>query len=274
MIMLNLGCGSQIHPDWINIDLATSTPGVISHNLLEGIPYKNDSVDVVYHSHVLEHFPLDKGEWFLGECFRVLRPGGIIRVVVPDLESIVKSYCEFKKAAEGGDPIKEANYDWILLELYDQTVRNKRGGMMAERICETEAINHEFILERMGQEAQKILYNSDHGASSLKLNWKGRLYMKFQKLKSMDWFYKLLLGREDWENLELGRFRNSGEVHMWMYDDFSLSRTLKKVGFQNINRVDGHESSIPHWSQFGLDTKSRSNQPRKPDSLFMEAIKQ
>ncbi len=67
-------------------------PEVIVHDLREGIPAPDDSVDVVYHSHVLEHIDRDVAPAFLRECLRVLKPGGIIRVVVPDLERAAEEY--------------------------------------------------------------------------------------------------------------------------------------------------------------------------------------
>ena len=48
--MVNLGCGHRHHPDWINIDIASTGPGVMAHNLSLGIPLADGSADVVYHS--------------------------------------------------------------------------------------------------------------------------------------------------------------------------------------------------------------------------------
>lgn len=59
---------------------------IIVHNLAKGIPFPDGSVDVVYHSHLLEHLDRDVAERFLREVQRVLRLGGIQRIVVPDLE--------------------------------------------------------------------------------------------------------------------------------------------------------------------------------------------
>ena len=88
----NLGCGSQICPDWINIDLVRTGPGVVAHDLSTGIPLPDASCEVVYHSHVLEHLRRPDARFFMRECFRVLKPGGILRVAVPDLEQICRQY--------------------------------------------------------------------------------------------------------------------------------------------------------------------------------------
>lgn len=94
MKLLNLGCGSRFHPAWVNIDTAPAEPSVVAHDLREGIPFPDAEFDAVYHSHVLEHFPKRSAGPFLAECLRVLRPGGILRVAVPDLERIARGYLE------------------------------------------------------------------------------------------------------------------------------------------------------------------------------------
>ena len=129
---LNVGCGNKFHKKWVNVDMYSKCPYVKSYNLLKGLPFANDQFDVVYHSQVLEHFSKEKAPDFVKECFRVLKPGGIMRVVVPDLENIVNEYIKhLNENIENPSRQAEANYDWILLEMYDQTVRNYSGGQMA-----------------------------------------------------------------------------------------------------------------------------------------------
>ena len=71
--------------------------------------------------------------------------------------------------------------------------------------------------------------------------------------------------------MKIGKFRLQGEVHLCMYDRFSLGRLLNQIGFQNPVRCTAFESSIHNWSCFELDF--HKDTIRKPDSLFMEAIK-
>lgn len=83
-IKLNLGCVSRFHLDWINVYFTSTVRDVIVANLCKGIPFPDQTFDIVYHSHLLEHFSKSDAAGFVNECHRVLRPGGIIRVVVPD----------------------------------------------------------------------------------------------------------------------------------------------------------------------------------------------
>lgn len=101
---LNLGCGKRLHSDWVNVDYTATTENVISHDLSRGIPFPENSFDVVYHSHLLEHFPRSAASVFVQACWKVLKPGGILRVVVPNLEQIAKVYLEaLEKASQGSE---------------------------------------------------------------------------------------------------------------------------------------------------------------------------
>jgi predicted SAM-dependent methyltransferase len=57
-----------------------------------GLPVQDHSVEVLYSSHMLEHLDRNEADKFLKEAFRVLRPGGIIRLTVPDLKKQVAQY--------------------------------------------------------------------------------------------------------------------------------------------------------------------------------------
>jgi SAM-dependent methyltransferase len=67
---------------------------IVVHNIAKGIPCDSNSVDAVYHSHMLEHLDRCYVDNFLSEVNRVLKPGGIHRIVVPDFEYLCKKYVE------------------------------------------------------------------------------------------------------------------------------------------------------------------------------------
>ena len=280
MKLLNLGCGHRFHPTWINVDFTSHSEHVISHNLLQGIPFADNSFDVVYHSHVLEHFPKLKADFFMSECYRVLQHKGILRIAIPDLEQIVKTYLiALDRASLGSDEWMD-NYEWILLEMYDQVVRNRSGGNMAEYFVKEKLDNQEFVLERCGVEAKQLL---ESGKKTWQLIHTNRQDNKLKTLFKQvyktivhpehirDLFLKVLLGK-DFEALQIGRFRLSGEVHQWMYDRYSLSKLLKECGFKQVTQRSASDSFIPNWVSYNLDTEPDGS-IYKPDSLFMEAIK-
>jgi predicted SAM-dependent methyltransferase len=276
---LNLGCGERFHSSWKNINFISTGKDVIAHDLKQGIPFADNSFDVVYHSHVLEHFPKLDAVTFIRECYRVLRPQGILRVVVPDLEQIARMYLHCLENASIGSEKWKKNYQWILLEMYDQTVRNKSGGEMFDFLSKQDISNREFVIKRCGIEIENIMNNSQKKSFSKNKpenNFKKFLKHIYRLLRYSNYrrqaILKLILSQIELDALEIGQFRQSGEVHQWMYDHYSLSSLLKKCGLQEITKRTAHESYIPEWTSFNLDTEPDGS-VYKPDSLYMESIK-
>ena len=160
MKMINLGCGQHFHDDWVNLDSFPQGKGVIRHNLINGIPFDNNMFDVVYHSHILEHFSRKDGIQFIKECFRILKKNGIIRIAIPDLEKIAKNYLHFLEHAIQGDLMAGHNYHWTMLEMYDQTVRNHPQGDMGFYLKQKEMPNAEFVKSRIGVELKDFQANN------------------------------------------------------------------------------------------------------------------
>jgi len=82
---LNLGCGINVVDGWLNVDQITGPPGVVFLNGSSHWPYKDHSFEVVLCEHMIEHVNKEIGEIILAEIFRILRPGGSVRLVTPDL---------------------------------------------------------------------------------------------------------------------------------------------------------------------------------------------
>lgn len=281
MKLLNLGCGDRFHSAWTNVNFVSTGSGVIAYNLTHGIPFPDNSFDVVYHSHVLEHFSKTVAQSFLIECSRVLRPQGVLRVVIPDLEQIVWNYIKALELASSGSQEWAANYEWILLEMYDQTVRSHSGGEMAAYLSREHIFNEEFILNRCGIEGKKMIIDgkfyrqkvpSVSIPESKLIRFLKQIYRFFRyPTYRKELLLKSILGKE-YTALEIGRFRQSGEIHQWMYDHYSLALLFKKCGFKNIIQRTATESYIPDWASWNLDTEP-DGMIYKPDSLYMEAIK-
>ena len=120
---LHLGCFDQVFPGWVNTDITphifvARVPGlawllykvgVISKerydqhqkgifravsylDVTKRFPYPAGWFDAVYCSHLLEHLYPDQARFCIGEIYRVLKSGGIVRIVVPDLDRIVAHY--------------------------------------------------------------------------------------------------------------------------------------------------------------------------------------
>jgi SAM-dependent methyltransferase len=119
---LHLGCGAQTPEGWVNVDYFIGArlaripvvrwivrrshafqldwpPDVFLHDLRRPFPWRDASAGAIYASHLLEHLGREDGARFLRECHRVLAPGGILRVVVPDLRAIVDGYREGRSSS-------------------------------------------------------------------------------------------------------------------------------------------------------------------------------
>ncbi|HYP54083.1 MAG TPA: methyltransferase domain-containing protein, partial [Pyrinomonadaceae bacterium] len=157
--LLNLGCGPRFRPgpDWVNVDFTSAHPAVLAHDLRRGVPFPEGTFDAVYHSHVLEHFSPRDAEPFVRECFRVLRPGGVLRVAVPDLEQICRLYLGALEGLGEGREGARAEHEWLLLELYDQAVRTRPGGEMAEHLRRLDPAAREFVVARAGNVVREII---------------------------------------------------------------------------------------------------------------------
>jgi predicted SAM-dependent methyltransferase len=270
---LNLGCGERVHPDWINIDIAASQSCVMAHDLVRGIPFETESADVVYHAALFEHVRRENAADFLREIYRALKPGGIIRIGVPDLEKICRTYLEKLEAALAEDKQAANDYDWIMLEMLDQIVRERSGGEMVEYFRCQPLPNEHFVLERIGNEGRKLIETiRRQGAPQPAKSFSVRRWAGTVAGMLRDRLLILLAGRDAVRALAIGRFRLTGEAHHWMYDRFSLARELMAAGFHEPRVYSASQSSIPDWERFHLDTQPDGT-VNKPDLLFMEAIK-
>lgn len=274
---LNLGCGSRYHLGWTNIDIAGRGVDVLQHDLSKGIPSDDESFAVVYHAAVLEHLRLQDIKPFLSECHRVLRPGGIMRVGVPDFEALCRVYLEKLHDASKGDEVARHDHEWLMLELFDQFVREKSGGAMIEYLRKDPILNESFVYARIGQEGRSLVQALRKGKFASNLPYfsvSKRILTKISVLFSAlrQSLLRLLIGNNGLRALEIGLFRISGEVHHWGFDRLSLEKLLLDTGFRDPIVQGADQSLIPDWNIYHLDSLPDGT-VIKPDLFFMEAKK-
>jgi predicted SAM-dependent methyltransferase len=153
LMRLNLGCGPGPQPDgWIHLDGSWNAwfgkaprvrrmlgalglvpmaaqhdwrPDVVVANLRRELPFPPSTFDCVYASHVLEHLYEDEVVALLRDCVRVLRPRGVLRLVVPDVKAIVREYVDRKSGrGQSGDTLPA---DWLNERLHFQQRSRPRG---------------------------------------------------------------------------------------------------------------------------------------------------
>jgi SAM-dependent methyltransferase len=119
---LHLGCGIKTPDGWLNLDGSWNAwlakypimrrllkffgiikqslldvpwdSNIIIHDVRKPLPFPNESLSAIYASHLLEHLYLEEAKDLLIECYRILEPNGILRMLVPDLRSIILEYLD------------------------------------------------------------------------------------------------------------------------------------------------------------------------------------
>lgn len=91
---LDVGCGPNTHDDFINLDYSWR-PGIdICWDITRGLPLPDKTVRGIFTEHCLEHLPFQTTDYVLAEFRRVLKPGGRVRIVVPDGELYLTRYTD------------------------------------------------------------------------------------------------------------------------------------------------------------------------------------
>ncbi len=246
---------------------------ILYFDIRQPLPYRDRIFDAVFLLHIIEHLTPQEVESLLREVYRTLKPSGIIRVSTPDLEDICRAYL---KCIEEYDrsPIRTnlIKYEWSVLELLDQIVRVRSGGLMVEYI-KNGYYDESYAKHRFGDVFDEF-YIPQASSPIPKKTVTERLrqltpetFLKGIYRRFTDIFTKLFTELE---------VRNdphgSGEVNKWMYDHFSMTMLLHKIGFHQVFRKSYQASDIPEWERFDLDRSNFGDHAIEP-SLYMEARK-
>ncbi len=267
---LNFGCGHRYVKGWVNIDFHSEHPEVKRVNLLRRLPFAEGAFDVVYSSHVLEHFAPATAEALLRECHRVLKPGGILRTVLPDLETACREYVRLLDEVKTSEAARR-RYEWIILELLDQLTRTQPSGLISPFRQKLMAANDQEMITYVQSRTDTIPWTSSASATL-----SGRLRsLTWNKLRTkLVYGYVGLVKRLLPPGLRSTLIDDTriGEKHKWMYDRHSLSGLLQRCGFDQVVFLSASESQIPGFAGDLLDTEA-DGRPYKPGSLFSEARK-
>lgn len=91
---LELGAGGNGKPGWLSTDLAEheNPNGTFTHGLdvRSPFPIKEHTFDYIYSEHMIEHLDFRSGVFMLKQCFRILKAGGVMRIVTPSIEFLLK----------------------------------------------------------------------------------------------------------------------------------------------------------------------------------------
>jgi len=160
------------------------------------------------------------------------------------------------------------------VELLDQMVRTRTGGMFIDFIRQAPDSARPFIESRVGPYSEFLPPDdASQQVVPAKPDWKARLRPLVRWLKSPEVRRARRIRRalgEDFAAWETARFRERGEVHQWMHDAVSLGRELTQAGFADVVVRDATTSGHAGWAAFHLDTFTDGS-VRRPNSLYIEA---
>ncbi len=94
LVRIHLGCGPRVFSGWINTDSNNRQAEILYVDLVRKLPFPEDFAQYVFSEHVFEHLSYKEGSLLLHEIYRVLRPSGVLRLAVPDLDFFIRLYTD------------------------------------------------------------------------------------------------------------------------------------------------------------------------------------
>ena len=86
---LEIGAFATVRPGWLCTDIDPHHPEVMKMDATKPFPFADGTFRFIYCEHMIEHATLSDGQFMLGECFRVLKSGGVLRVVTPTIDFLI-----------------------------------------------------------------------------------------------------------------------------------------------------------------------------------------
>jgi len=255
--------------------------GVYYRDITQPLDLPDETFDAVNAYHVFEHMTPQQGRNFAAEIFRVLKPGGIFRVSVPDLEHICRQYLNYLERSLQDPSIQNIQiYQWTVMEMIDQAVREKSGGLMLETIASGQ-YDKAYIKQRYGDVFRPFLESLRRSDAKeeqplIQKNFIQRVYsLTPEKLyrgvvhRAKKLFRRIAPGKQ---GDRVFSPRETKEAVRWMYDRFSLRLLVEKTGFMECAQKTFKDSDIPHWERYNLDKSNYGDYAIDP-SVYVECKK-
>jgi len=234
--------------------------------------FPDETFDAVYAYHVFEHLTPTHGQRCARQIFRALKPGGIWRISVPDLETACRDYLEALQAATV-DPsrLNAVRYQWAVMAIFEQMVRDRTGGMMLDAI-EKGAYDEEQLRQMFGDMLQPLVERRSGQGRSAHETQPPRSSGVYEWARSVSRGVRRIARKSRPHVANRLDPRWTKEAVQWMYDRLSLRWLLEESGFQDVRQVDHRSSGIAGWSGYDFDRSNKGGYPLDP-SVYMEGRK-
>ncbi len=241
------------------------------------LPYNDNQMDAVYANHILEHFLPHQIHPFLKEVFRVLKPGGILRISTPDFEILSNKYLDaVEKYRENPSELNLNKIKWYIYVIIDQLVRENPGGNMLSTVMsddpnafyDDELYGNIFRPFKTGNLDYHSIHSPKHEVQPLsKLQKLNPLNIIRLSIKKWKWHQYAKRDKEVTDRTNKN-FRTSIEIERFLHDRITLYQHLKEAGFKDIAPMDYRESRIKDWQSYNLDISDISDTPIEPSALL------
>ena len=248
---INIGAGDFSHPNWINVDKVSDfykeyqQPNTIDYDLLElkQLPFENDSVDLIYTAHTIEHVTNEAVENLFEEAFKKLKKGGIMRITCPDILYLFNAYKRndgklFYEIKDYGDKKNLIGEEYNSAKKIDASIQQKFLWSFARQ----SSIHHNKSVNPFtDKQVDKLFGELDLEDGLNKCT--GKCNINIQKQRP--------------------------EEHINWFTEYKLVRMLKEAGFENVI-VSRFNQSI---SEEMRNPEHFDNVFLSPTSLYVEVIK-
>ena len=233
---------------------------LIKHNLLSPLKFNDNTFDFIYCSHFIEHLTKDQLRRFLNECYRILKPNGIIRIVTPDFDEMVFTYTNLINSG------KKNQAAFVKLEIIDQLVRKRSGGELYDYYSNDLSEQFvSFIRSRTGEELSSSTRPTNFKSFISKL--RRLIFRSYVKLICF-------LLPKAFKNLNVS-FADVGELHQWLWSENELITQLHHLNFKDCQKMNYTESLSSYFKDsYLIDLDINRSLPRKgSESMYIEAKK-
>jgi predicted SAM-dependent methyltransferase len=94
LVKINLGSGHWKLQDWVNVDIDLASQPDVCADLAGGLPFASGVASLMHTEDFIDQLTLEKAAAFLRECHRILAPGGVLRVLTPDMRKLARLYLD------------------------------------------------------------------------------------------------------------------------------------------------------------------------------------
>lgn len=137
---LHVGAARNILKGWLNTDLKPRAKEVVLLDVDEPFPLESHSFDYVFSEHLIEHLSYDTGRFMLRECFRIMRPGGRIRIATPHTERLVGLLSPVR------DQLQLRYIDWISDKFFSEYTKPNRASIVVNNAFRS--WGHQFLYDQ------------------------------------------------------------------------------------------------------------------------------